>query len=491
MSAVSPTTLPVPTATGQPLSWAAPDITEFDFGRNCTVAGMWAAAPEVQFLPTLWYIRNSLPDGFSPTPTDYQIIEWFTSDVVYGNETIYKIMRDSAVEHCRYETCEALDWEGIADLAGVGMVITYFLEASITTILFALMSLDHNVVGKSDVGNFLVRLGLPRLHIPYRLSAAMHGSLDEFLNSAIVFALSMLAASIFENSYNNLTGGEETTVYATFLSVLLPLFTVFPVAILQAASRGTLRRSKLRIATWLLMIVLIVVVCVIAFTASRHLTHVESGGFYKVLSPQQSFEKWCAPSEKEFSVRPALYTGAATFAFVSILWFVVIRRHSVLWIPAVGPHRGLNNIREKWWLVVAGLNFIGMWTYLALFTRYRRLIVDRAGYSQQDTRWSVGQVLALFTWAPVVVDFLYVLILGPKEGLEGRISNQWDIVASENKGPSNGGSDSDSKGGMYKLPLVHDSDIDASYPSPDFNRYSYPSPGEDAFLVNQRSRVTY
>jgi len=410
MSGVSTTSSALPTATAPPLSWAAPPIADFNFSRNCTVAGLWAASEEVPFVTTLDYIRDSLPEGLSPIPTDYQILEWFTSNVVYGNETIYTKMRSSAVENCRYETCVALDWEGIADLAGVGMVITYFLEAIITTLLFVLMSLDHHVSGKSHVGNFLVRCGLPRLHIPYRLSAAMHGSLDEFLNSAIVFALSMLAASIFENAFNTMTQGVETTVYATLLSMLLPLFTVFPVAILQATARGTLRRSRLRVAIWVLMIVLMVIVCVLAMAAFKFLNHTEKGGFYIRISPQQNFERWCAPTEQEFSVLPAIYTGAATFAFTFAFWFIVVRDHYFIGIPFFGPHRGLNKMREVWWLVVAGLNLIGMWTYLVLFTEYRRLIVQLAGYSQQDTRWSVGQVLALFTWAPVVVDFLYILI---------------------------------------------------------------------------------
>ncbi|KAK0649943.1 hypothetical protein B0T16DRAFT_389900 [Cercophora newfieldiana] len=487
MSALSTTTSSwSPTATGRPaLSWAAPALTEFNFSRNCTIAGQWAAAQEVPFLATLEYIRSSLPEGFSPAPNDYQIIEWFTSSVVYGNETVYRVMRTSAVENCRYETCEALDWEGIADLAGIGMVITYFLEAIITTILFALMSLDHHVAGKSHVGNFLVRCGLPHLHIPYRLSAAMHGSLDEFLNSAIVFALSMLAASIFENAFNTKTAAIETTVYATLLSVLLPLFTVFPVAILQAASRGTLRRSKLRVATWLLMIVLIAIVCAVATTAFRAaMVHIDGNDFYKTPppSPQQNFERWCAPTEAEFSVRPAIYAGILTFAATSVFWFVVVRDRRFVWIPAFGPHRVLNQIRETWWLVVAGLNLVGMWTYLVLFTEYRRLIVQRAGYSQQDTRWGVGQVLALFTWAPVVVDFLYILILGPKEGLEGRISNKWDVVqASE-------ASDLSAKTPFDKVRLVDDSEV--AFPSPDF-RYSHPSPREDAYLMSQRSRGEY
>ncbi|KAK1751180.1 hypothetical protein QBC47DRAFT_392383 [Echria macrotheca] len=313
-------------------------------------------------------------------------------------------MRDTAVRNCRFETCEALDWEGIADLAGVGMVITYFLEAIITTLLFLTLAVDYQVHRHPSRYHktHMSPTSTPATHLLLlrRISAAMLGCLDEFLNSSIVFALSMLAAAIFENAYNVLTRGAETTLYATLLTMLLPIFTLFPVAILQATARGTLRRPKLRAAVWALMILLTAVLLGLAMTSFRILTSddEEDGvkqSFYTSRSAQQNFERWCAPSESELAIRPAIYAGVGTFALTFSVWFTAIRDFRL--IPHLRGNKVLRATRRVWWLVVACLGFIGMWTYLVLFTRYRSLIVQRAGYSQQDTRWSFGQVLALAT----------------------------------------------------------------------------------------------
>jgi len=359
-------------------------------------------------MATLDYIRQSLPANLAPPPTDYQIFEWFTNNIAHDNQTLYMQMYDAAVQDCTHEACLALNWQGIADLAGVGMVVTYTLEASFTTVLFFLLSLDSHFADTSHVGDLLASLRAPRPRIPYRLSAALYGCLDAFLNSATVFAVSMLAASVFENSYNALNYGVETTVYATLLSMLLPIFTVFPVAILHATARGSLRRARLRTTIWMVLVILVIAVCVLA-TATFHILSQDTGAdFYAQRSPQKLFERWCAPTDKQFSVRPAFKAGAAIFTIFGGVWFIVVL--NFMRIPFLKEWKWAVKLREVWWLVVAGLSFVGMWAYLGLFLAYRRLIVEKAGLSQQDTRWSVGQVLALATWAPAAIDFLYIIV---------------------------------------------------------------------------------
>ena len=444
------TTSSISSATPPALSWKPPPLSSFRFSRNCTAAGRWVASNQVEYMATLDYIRQSLPDDFEPPPTNYQIFEWFTSNIAHNNQTLYIRMHDVAVRDCLQDACRALEWQGIADLAGVGMVITYYLEAIFTTILLFLLSLDNHFNGASQVGDWLTRLGIPHPRIPYRLSAALYGCLDEFLNSATVFAISMLAASIFENSYNALNYGVETTVYATLLSMLLPIFTVFPVAILHAIARGSLRRARLRTTIWIVLVILVIAVCVLA-TATFHILREDTEpNFYGDRSPKKSFEWWCAPTEDQFSVRPAFKVGAAIFTISGGFWFIAIL--NFMRIPFLNEWKCMVKLRGSWWLVVAGLNFVGMWTYLGLFSEYRRLVVEKAGLSQQDTRWSVGQVLALATWAPVAVDFLYILVcecpplifanlqgavanercaVGPQAGLEERVSKSWLITAGE------------------------------------------------------------
>ena len=49
-----------------------------------------------------------------------------------------------------------------------------------------------------------------------------------------------------------------------------------------------------------------------------------------------------------------------------------------------------------------------MWTFLGLFQRYRRTIRERTGPAEQDGKWTFGQVLALATWVPVLVDLVAI-----------------------------------------------------------------------------------
>jgi hypothetical protein len=191
-----------------------------------------------------------------------------------------------------------------------------------------------------------------------------------------------------------------------------------------------------------------------------------SFGAGRQLTSQQRFELFCAPTEEQFSVRPAFKVGAAVFTIVGGVWFLLVLNYPHIKITQRSERldklrKKLEALRAHWWMVVAVLSLVGMWTYLALFTRYRQLIVSKAGITQQDTRWSFGQVLALATWAPVVVDFAYIFVceslhlgaccrartnprtlrgsfgsntdapgstVGSKVGLQGRISWPWEVT---------------------------------------------------------------
>ncbi|KAK0721098.1 hypothetical protein B0H67DRAFT_644261 [Lasiosphaeris hirsuta] len=82
-------------------------------------------------------------------------------------------------------------------------------------------------------------------------------------------------------------------------------------------------------------------------------------------------------------------------------------------MPPPCGYRGwpwLQPVRQYWWIVVASLSFVGMWAYL------------------KDLEWSFIQVLALATWFPIMVDFVYILVFSPQEGLEGHISKRYSVA---------------------------------------------------------------
>jgi hypothetical protein len=50
--------------------------------------------------------------------------------------------------------------------------------------------------------------------------------------------------------------------------------------------------------------------------------------------------------------------------------------------------------------------FVSMWLLLAFWTLWRASILSHSG-KRTETTWGFGQILALATWVPVVVDFVY------------------------------------------------------------------------------------
>jgi hypothetical protein len=49
-----------------------------------------------------------------------------------------------------------------------------------------------------------------------------------------------------------------------------------------------------------------------------------------------------------------------------------------------------------------------MWWSLATFISLQQAVRKKSGASNQDHQWSFGQVLALASWVPVVVEVFYV-----------------------------------------------------------------------------------
>lgn len=57
-----------------------------------------------------------------------------------------------------------------------------------------------------------------------------------------------------------------------------------------------------------------------------------------------------------------------------------------------------------------------MWVLLIMFYRYRSRVQTIAGHSNEDYKWTFGQMLALCAFAPVLVELFSIMIrkLAPK-----------------------------------------------------------------------------
>jgi hypothetical protein len=61
-------------------------------------------------------------------------------------------------------------------------------------------------------------------------------------------------------------------------------------------------------------------------------------------------------------------------------------------------------------------------------------IGNRGGTTDKDREFSFGQVLALSTWVPVIIEFAYIYLEGPKKALTGKIMEPLLVVSRKDMG---------------------------------------------------------
>jgi hydrogenase-4 membrane subunit HyfE len=62
------------------------------------------------------------------------------------------------------------------------------------------------------------------------------------------------------------------------------------------------------------------------------------------------------------------------------------------------------------WALLIGLMTAGMVLGLVMMWRQRNHLRSVAGMQFEDDAWGFGQVAALFIWAPIPVEFLYIFL---------------------------------------------------------------------------------
>jgi hypothetical protein len=82
---------------------------------------------------------------------------------------------------------------------------------------------------------------------------------------------------------------------------------------------------------------------------------------------------------------------------------------------------------KLWWSMII-LAFCAMWTFIGWFIYHTILVRDRAPVSNRAKEWSLGQILAVATWMPFIVEFAYMWWEEPEKGLSGRLIDPYEVV---------------------------------------------------------------
>ncbi|KAK4038128.1 hypothetical protein C8A01DRAFT_48188 [Parachaetomium inaequale] len=371
---------------------------------------------------TAFYLRVLYGLVDDKSITDGQLLWWFADTQkeaeMAGGEAHQEFLNtvvQPAVTFCGASVCRSLGWAGNADLAGIGVFASYYIEAALVTLYMAVL------LAKSF-----------RLWRGGRLLDAFLATLSDLVMGVFVFAAVVASASLHSILQVRNEANFSVTTYEIVTATLVTVFAVCPATLLYSLGGindqdGIGPRPLLRavfFALWALM--LAVVNLGRATDPSR--AALEAG----VIG--HPFEVYCqvigtGPLE-------AVRVFAVASAGLGALWvlYLVFSRK----FRRDGSAGASGKEGRRWRVVVAVLAWVVMWFFLGLFTALRARSIDLAGASDKSNEWSFGQIVAVATWAPVVLNFVYILFVGVEEGQGSKLPEGYVVVASTGNGSGGG-----------------------------------------------------
>lgn len=281
----------------------------------------------------------------------------------------------------------------------------------------------------------------PSPNLSQRTIDAFRGSLDAFLASCMLMSVAMLCAAItlaVEGTKERRTPMWEqvlpygdSSVYNMVLSVIAAGFSVFPVIVVyllisrrdrggvgmqeglpvpRLLNKGGHRTgSSVGHRAWIRRVAIFIIWVLITVEVflsprgnmdydDRHDAEKEAG--LNVCSKRGGVRYWQTMKAAQW-----LVIGAP------LLWMVVTAFLATgFGVPGLAGSRLVRAVRSVWDLAIAWLNMLLAWGLLAYFTVLRHKIIDTAEEVDSGNEWGFGQILALATWMPVVLEFLYIFI---------------------------------------------------------------------------------
>ncbi|KAF3761398.1 hypothetical protein M406DRAFT_333461 [Cryphonectria parasitica EP155] len=428
---------------GLNLSWEAPPVSLIQFTACQPVSAFVsyiytgvasnASASPYATVPTetaIEFMQAIVPDNWT-VPNEAEAMLWYMSLAEGDYDYNFTQASDFALESCNATICPYLNWDGDADLSGIGMMISYYMAAVFVTVYYIVLAPE-----------VCHALGGPSLSLPWRKKynkfvAGFEESIQGFLDAMLLFTISMLVAAITRYGSVIMNPDKTYSLFNLLDCVFLSTFSIFPGFVLQSLSHE-LRRRRIRLFLWFLVLVFAITVDVLynmeflsIFTDINHLEKFASKEIEKV---QAIWLIDCQSLSLLNALQVVLKVGHVFMIFNCSWWVYYV-------VASLGGrnYRHVFERREKFWRVWElvrlwlrlgnGLLCLGiMWTFLGLFTVYRHDVSVKSGGTDGDNEWTFGQVLALVTWIPVGIDLSVVYIYGAKEGLAGKMSRKYKVI---------------------------------------------------------------
>ncbi|RYP16395.1 hypothetical protein DL765_005175 [Monosporascus sp. GIB2] len=332
------------------------------------------------------------------TVTDGQLLQWFADEEMEAQragdgayEQFLISYVQPALTNCGASVCRSLGWDGNADLAGIGVFTSYYIEAILATIFFIVLLAWRSKENRP------------------RLLVAFLETLNDLAYGVFLFSIAVMFASLHyvivaRNDPNSVT------TYETITSTLVSVFSICPAILMYQmarwkADRETRPEDKLktkqakRLQLVILFVLWALMLAIVNLGRDRdpNATAIEAG------SIGHPFELFCPVlAEGYHEVIRIIVDGVSGLGLICLLVLAFYKRRA-----------GDETKRPKFIRVVSLglplLAWIAMWLFLGVFTVLRARIIEVAGASDESNEWGFGQIVALATWVPVISKFVYTL----------------------------------------------------------------------------------
>ncbi|EJT76490.1 hypothetical protein GGTG_06409 [Gaeumannomyces tritici R3-111a-1] len=352
---------------------------------------------------------------------------------------------------CQPESCMALALGANPDMTGIGIMISYYIEAGLATLFLIFFTVQRF---KQWAKKKAIRAGKPHRAetfskpVARRVMDAFRGTLESFLLAAILLAVAMLVAGIFviaENIEDRYKGADEhemingASYYDVPLSVLACAFAVFPVlaaySVLRHPGQGESGAHKKWLTRACLIVIWLLGIAVVYMAPlgdpDFNPTPKEDQANREAMERsglKDDLWSWCDHRGGN-AYRNALKAAMGLVVAAPLVWSLLfLFLHTGFLIPGIAGSKKLR-IWLPWCRLAMGWICLAFtWGVLAYLQWLRQKLRDATGRLGDDGKWGFGQILALSVWVPVVFEFIYILLWGLQDSLSGSLPPEYKAV---------------------------------------------------------------
>ncbi|KAF5684758.1 hypothetical protein FDENT_6561 [Fusarium denticulatum] len=376
-------------------------IKNYQPWTNCKAAAAflvpWVDHKTVNMTDLVTYLQSF---GGTDVP-EYKAMNWFFCAKECANKEMNKWLIHKPMSICKDEMCEVWEWDGNADIVGIGMMFVYLMGAILASLYVA--SFLSSMYAENDYTTFKTRKPLKEQTFWDNIRSMFYNSLGAFHTGLGLLAASVLLAtliicgrkeSVYDINMSRLACAVLTASYFLTLPIYLDI------------ERKSISGICFGVVIWLLFTV-VMGMSSTAETAAR-------------LHGRVPFEANCWDSKASLKASGAIfafYLIPAVTAMLAGLTYLVGKcsKRPADKVPVLG----WLFFRVPWRTLSSTFFLIFMWTALgSLFTlRADIASVNGGGVQESEGSWGFGQILALATWVPVVEEAIVILFI-TKELLE-------------------------------------------------------------------------